>query len=1210
MNKIRSVISRLEAFFARENWTNSPTFQRLLAEYGQVCEELNARLSKCEALLATGRKGEAILAAEKSPSLFEVIPPLQGPGVVHFFEACNFYQLPPPPVLKTAVFQSLQNALEEESTLPDLLALFRGMSRSGASEEKVLLLRRIVALQPNDPEWAGQLHHAELAFIPQVIEGAKRDIQKGDWDALAEKEEMFASPSWRAAVPDVVMEKIRRTLDEVRNREFRGRAEEVLQEVEAALAADSFPEFKVADDHWRMLCEVDCYLPDEEESRRYSLVAEHFAAQVAAEEEEQAYASAVMRMRLYMEGGEEHAYERTMDLYRPLAELGRPVPTDILDFVHRAGEEVRRRKARETFKSFVILMSLGGLLLGGGFWWYQKEHGFRQWRSALDVEKDVAAAREWQGRLDQPWFRFLKKDKERIQTLKEESEELAEEERDFLRELEEWKAEYVTEESVVQGKTGEEEWEDLREKAETKTSKEQVMALGEEARRFREELRSRNTEEMRSLLAELLHLDRRFGEVVQERDWNELAKVLDRVREIQEHAKTIVYFDETVLDAQGRKLLEPKNWRVRKHVAQYKAITHTLDQVEQRMAEEEQLAADGWPALFREVSAWGEEYCQDEEEEEGRSLFRECRRQVPGMMEAKALRERIKTLRKAYGEMERTWRLRQKFQMLEKLSVEFWRELSRGAWEAAGDAAAEYRVAYEAFRSQDKGKAELSQGEEAIWKKFGEMESPAKLEEEWKGQKEVEEIMLALRKDLPALQAPERRERYLQRLRKGQKSYGKAGKAMGDLLAQMESLGVALEWQWQTKRLDLPTALVTSSTPCLMDLWRYVNWKAQDRKFFKVVQDTLTYRAERYKEQAKSLGSFSFQDAQGEHHEWIFGKRELRFMGLATSSRKQNLRFVIGNWEFSVMDQTVNILYKSPYNVSFNVSERYSNCAFPEFGKQVKFSKNDITKTDLEYGGVLLDPMEILKEIEAMEPSIFSREYVELVKTQSSCHTWIELHGGYMAMLLAPWLQVAEQVIQPSPSGEGALAKSENAAIFAFPELAHDFRKIKVQGDKLQEILDQITGVRDSEQRVSYVDDLTREDFQPLDFSSMERIAGSLNAYYTLLDKVVHSSFACVGLAWGQRQEIFLNPDADGTDGELWAFFPAPRGTQRVGRKRGGKVELDKGFWETYRDDLVLLVTPGPQVDSAQWLQEYQASLPALEEGSPCLPSLFPVNAK
>ena len=46
MNKNHSVLSRREAFSVLEDGTNSPASQRLLEEYGQACEELNARLSK------------------------------------------------------------------------------------------------------------------------------------------------------------------------------------------------------------------------------------------------------------------------------------------------------------------------------------------------------------------------------------------------------------------------------------------------------------------------------------------------------------------------------------------------------------------------------------------------------------------------------------------------------------------------------------------------------------------------------------------------------------------------------------------------------------------------------------------------------------------------------------------------------------------------------------------------------------------------------------------------------------------------------------------------------------------------------------------------------------------------------------------------------------------------------------------------------------
>ncbi|MGN0867354.1 MAG: hypothetical protein ACI4SG_06750 [Oligosphaeraceae bacterium] len=1206
MNKIRSVISRLEAFFARENWSNSPTFQRLLGDYNQVCEELNQRLGKCEALLASGKKAEALLSAEKSPSLFEVVPPLQGPGILKFLEVCNGYQLPPPRVLKTSVFQSLLEVQNEPATLEEWIGIFRSMSRSGASEEKLIVLRRITALQPNDPEWANQLRHAEVAFIPGLIGEAKQDIQNGNWDALAEKEEMFASPTWRASVPDVVVEKVRRTLEEVRNREFGVQAEQILQELEASLAADSFPDFMQAADHWQILCELDRYLPSEEESLRFSRVEDHFAEQKAEAVEEQAFNSAVMRMRFFMESPEEHSYEETMENYRPLMELGRPVPEDIQEFVREVGKKWRRQKVKATFLTILVLglLAVGGA--GGGFFWYLKEQRIQQLETAVE-RKDVALAEEQGKKLAAPWWRLLKKDKQRILALEGELEELARQEEEFLQDLENWRGTYVTEEMVETGETGEGELEDLASLAETKESRRKLSEVKEEAKEFRENLRGERTREMRTTLDALANLEQQFDALAQAAAWEEMNDLLREVSSLQAQARGITFYDEACMDDEDRERLDFMWWKIRKHLVQYKAIMDKLVEIRKLLADEKALEAQQWPDLFWEISAWLEDY--DNQEKQERDLPWECKKRQPGLVEASILQDQVDTMKRSYMGKRRAWVLREGLHALEDLSKKFQEGLAAGDWEATWKTLAEYKMRYEALKEQSHRRGTSSE-EGAAWRTFDKLQNPGDMEKEWESQKKLEEFMLTFQEGLSNLAVPEVRQKFLQMLEKGQADFGEAGKMLSTLAYQLKSLGTMTDWR--TGALDLSDPPTEKSVKCFVDLWRYVNWKQQEKRLFEEARNEVFSLADLYKERARHMGYFGFQDAKGELHEWIFGKVELAFLNQHASSRKDKMRFSIGNCEFSIQDQNVEVIHKRTDGRS--EQKYYFQCTFPgpqkkENGtvERTKFTKKYIARRDLEEAGVPLDPSELAESLQKLEKTFLSPGFVELLLDQQRPpRIWMDLRCHYAAALLEPWYVVAQHG-RRSKAGQENL-KEPMAAVFALPELEKEWQTVEEMREKMDTLLGLLATASYGD-KFSLVDDLVRKRFLEINFLPLKRIAGSLNAYYALQKKINACHFSCVGVAWGQREKLTLNPQVKESDGEVWALLPPPRGTRRVGTLRKGKVVLDADFWNAYSDDVVLLVTPGDQVDSAKWAREFQEELSALGGSVPCLPSFFPVNA-
>ena len=243
---------------------------------------------RSQELLRNGRAGEAVTVAERCPSLFELVPLLQTPGTLEFFNLCRLYGLPEPPLVNVSVFQALKRASDDPAVQDGLFAELRKLSRSHGSEDKVIILRKILRTDPENPEWLRQLKQAESACIPAFIQNAQQAIIDRDYPTLENLEEVLSSPDWRQVIPSVVLDKIRRTLEEEHQRQMRCRAGEILEKVEQAYRNRDLAAYQLANSRWTMLCKLDRYLPSEEENCRFAAVERYFhAEQKAADEEDE-----------------------------------------------------------------------------------------------------------------------------------------------------------------------------------------------------------------------------------------------------------------------------------------------------------------------------------------------------------------------------------------------------------------------------------------------------------------------------------------------------------------------------------------------------------------------------------------------------------------------------------------------------------------------------------------------------------------------------------------------------------------------------------------------------------------------------------------------------------------------------------------------------------------------------------------------------------
>ena len=403
MNNIRNIAERIDNYTRSENLTDSPTLRQIYKDYADGITYLNERLAQCEARLQQGKSGEAVICAEKAPSLFAIVPILQSIDIASFLNICQLYGLPQPPLLNVQVYQALESALGEAGTKEGLLAEFRKLSRTQGSEEKVIVVRKLVNLEPDNSEWPRQLQQAEASCVPVLIQKAKQAIIDNDFNTLGELEEALASPGWRVSIPTVVLEKIKSVLNEERQRQLHVRAEEILAAVEKACATKSLQDYNQAQGQWDMLCNIDYYLPSQEENYRFANASSFFEEKKRMAADENEYNELVRQFHGYMQapyGLDKNELDRN---YRRLAELGRDIPVDISGFVRsqksqREKQEKLRRLLKVTRNATMVVITL--LIFASGIFaiWYAidlknirvslekalKENDFRQGDQLLE----------------------------------------------------------------------------------------------------------------------------------------------------------------------------------------------------------------------------------------------------------------------------------------------------------------------------------------------------------------------------------------------------------------------------------------------------------------------------------------------------------------------------------------------------------------------------------------------------------------------------------------------------------------------------------------------------------------------------------------------------------------------------------------------------------------------------------------------------------
>jgi hypothetical protein len=176
------------------------------ADYSVACDEVNERLHQCASLLRQGLRSEAIHLAEIEPNLLDVTALLDFPERPQWDAMTSRCGIAAPTPLMIEAAAALNEAYALERPLSALLQQHRLLALArGPLTARIKVLRRLAALDANNPIWHEDLQTFEQERQKQIQEEVKVAAQAGDSDALASLDAELSSPDWKNPPPPALL---------------------------------------------------------------------------------------------------------------------------------------------------------------------------------------------------------------------------------------------------------------------------------------------------------------------------------------------------------------------------------------------------------------------------------------------------------------------------------------------------------------------------------------------------------------------------------------------------------------------------------------------------------------------------------------------------------------------------------------------------------------------------------------------------------------------------------------------------------------------------------------------------------------------------------------------------------------------------------------------------------------------------------------------
>ena len=264
----QQLIIRIKSFLSSADLTDSATARELYNAYLDANNTAAARVLECGLLIRKQQKIEAVLAARRQPELFDMLDSLICPERKLLDELADLYNWPRLSALDMETVEELRAEVRAMDDLRPLLTEFRRIARSDRLEEKLHLLREIYRLDKKNPEWHDTLSEVENQYLFRLIAEAKQAIEDKNEDRLTAIHDELHNTNWLVSIPTIVIRKIDKLVDEIRERKLREKAAELLERIDRSVKDAEVVALEDALLCWEKHCRDTGYQPQPAETRQ------------------------------------------------------------------------------------------------------------------------------------------------------------------------------------------------------------------------------------------------------------------------------------------------------------------------------------------------------------------------------------------------------------------------------------------------------------------------------------------------------------------------------------------------------------------------------------------------------------------------------------------------------------------------------------------------------------------------------------------------------------------------------------------------------------------------------------------------------------------------------------------------------------------------------------------------------------------------------
>lgn len=302
MNSLRQLIQKLQLLLSSNDLTDTAERQVLAQEYVHYCNEYNTYAEKCGELLARKMLVEAVsLANSLSPTLEEQEHLLHFAERDELLELFAMYGWPEPPLPELDVLRAMKNTAYEQKDLAPLLSAYRKIARSDDLDTKISILRKIIVLDKNSPEWRSTLSRLEEQQFSRLADEAKDAILQQDYFSLETVFQKLTDPGWLNPPRENVVGKVRKVLDDHHFEEVEKKAALYLDEINEAYSGFDYPALEKALSKWNRLLRTEQYNPDEAAAMQVREAEEYYRIQKKQKDEDVQYESLIGALRKALE---------------------------------------------------------------------------------------------------------------------------------------------------------------------------------------------------------------------------------------------------------------------------------------------------------------------------------------------------------------------------------------------------------------------------------------------------------------------------------------------------------------------------------------------------------------------------------------------------------------------------------------------------------------------------------------------------------------------------------------------------------------------------------------------------------------------------------------------------------------------------------------------------------------------------------------------